>query len=177
MDSRSADGPSFVAIDFETADPGADSACAIGLVKVDGGKIVEKHVRLIKPPRKLFHFTRIHGIQWSDVAAKLTFGQLWPSLEPILRGAEFLAAHNASFDRRVLAACCAAAGLEMPPLPFVCTVKLARSTWGIRPTKLSDVCSHLDIELNHHEALSDAYACARIVLAAHAKGAQIEVPA
>lgn len=177
MASSAASGPSFVALDFETADPGADSACAIGLVKVAEGKIVERHVRLIRPPRRAFHFTHIHGIQWSDVADKPAFGQLWPALEPVLRGADFIAAHNASFDRRVLAACCQAAGFPPPPLPFVCTVKLARDTWSIRPTKLSDVCRELSIQLNHHEALSDASACAQIVLAAHAAGARLEVPA
>lgn len=172
MDSIANKAPSFVAIDFETADPGADSACAIGLVKVVDGKVVERHVRLVRPPRSTFHFSHIHGIHWIDVADKPRFGQLWPALEPILRGADFLAAHNASFDRRVLTACCAAAGLPMPPLPFVCTVQLARQTWSLRPTKLSDVCAHLKIALNHHEALSDASACAQIVLAAHAAGAR-----
>jgi DNA polymerase-3 subunit epsilon len=32
--------------------------------------------------------------------------------------------------------------------------------------KLSSVCEHLDIPLNHHEAGSDAEACARIILQA-----------
>lgn len=45
-------------------------------------------------------------------------------------------------------------------------MKLARRTWGLRPAKLPDVCRHLGIGLRHHDALSDAEACARIVLAA-----------
>ena len=44
---------------------------------------------------------------------------------------------------------------------------MARRAWNICPTKLSDVCRKLGIALNHHEALSDAMACARIVLAAN----------
>jgi DNA polymerase-3 subunit epsilon len=32
----------FVAIDFETADRGLDSACSVGLVRVEGGRIVER---------------------------------------------------------------------------------------------------------------------------------------
>lgn len=156
----------FVAIDFETADSGADSACAIGLVVVEGGRVVARHSHLIKPPRRTFQFTYIHGIAWKDVAAAPTFGELWPTLEPTLGGAEFLAAHNAPFDRNVLRACCAAAGLAMPEVPFRCTVQLARAKWGIRPTRLPNVCEHLGIELDHHDALSDAEACARIVIAA-----------
>ena len=161
----------FVAIDFETADQGADSACAIGLVKVSGGAIVERRVHLIRPPRPNFMFTHIHGIRWSDCADKPGFAQLWPTLTPMLAGARFLAAHNASFDSRVLRACLQAARLPMPEIPFLCTVALARKTWNLRPTKLSDCCDFLGIELDHHEALSDAEACARIVLAAHKEGA------
>ena len=86
----------------------------------------------------------------------------------MFEGADFLAAHNASFDRGVLRACCARYGLDMPSQPFRCTVQIARRAWNIRPTKLSDVCRELVIPLNHHEALSDARACAQIVLAAEA---------
>jgi DNA polymerase-3 subunit epsilon len=45
-------------------------------------------------------------------------------------------------------------------------VKLARQTWRLYPTKLPNVCNYLGIPLDHHNAASDAEACARIVLAA-----------
>jgi DNA polymerase III subunit epsilon len=154
----------FVAIDFETANHRPDSACAIGLVKVVNGVIAEKAVHLIRPPTREFLFTYIHGLSWNDVAQMNDFGQLWPEIEPLFHGSAFLVAHNASFDKRVLAACCATYGLPMPPQPFQCTVQIARRTWGIYPTKLSNVCETLNIELNHHEALSDAMACAHIML-------------
>jgi DNA polymerase-3 subunit epsilon len=162
------DALNFVAIDFETANHRPDSACAVGLVKVAGGRIVERAVHLIRPPSRQFVFTWVHGLTWRDVEQAEDFGQLWPRLAPLLEGAEFLAAHNAPFDKGVLNACCVAYALAAPSLPFQCTVQLSRRAWNIRPTKLSDVCRALDIELNHHEALSDAMACAQIVLAAHA---------
>jgi len=157
----------FVAIDFETASYRADSACAVGLVKVVNGDIVDTAVHLIRPPTRAFAFTHIHGLTWSDVAESDDFGGLWPRLEPLLDGAAFFAAHNASFDRRVLHACCQTYGIAAPSLPFRCTVQISRRAWNIYPTKLSDVCRELAIALNHHEALSDAMACAQIVLAAH----------
>ncbi len=163
----------FVALDFETADPGADSACAIGLVKVVEGQVTEKHIHLIRPPRPYFHFTHIHGITWEDCKDKPTFAQLWPRLRAVFDGARFIAAHNASFDKRVLTACCQKAGFPPPSLPFLCTVKLSRALWNIRPTKLSDVCRELAIKLQHHEALSDANACAEIVRAALQDGADV----
>src|SRR5579859_7299611 len=142
----------FVALDFETADYGSDSACAISLIRVEELKIVERRTCLLKPPRSYFEFTYIHGITWQQVKDAPTFGEAWPKMRPILDGAEFLAAHSAAFDRRVLQACCAASRLDVPPQPFVCTVQLARRTWGLRRNRLPDVCEHLGLKLNHHDA-------------------------
>ena len=156
----------FVAIDFETANYAADSACSVGLVKVVGGEIVDSVVHLIRPPTREFKFTHIHGLRWKDVEGARDFGELWPDIAEFTRGAKFLAAHNASFDQGVLRACLARHAIEHKPPTFKCTVKMARATWNLYPTKLPDVCRHLGIDLNHHEALSDAMACARIVIAA-----------
>lgn len=158
--------PPFVALDFETATTFPDSACAVGLVRVEEGRIVERAYRLIRPPRPHFEFTWLHGIDWSEVAGEPRFGEVWRELRGLLDGATFLAAHNASFDRGVLHACCESAEIAPPQLPFRCTVRIARQVWGIYPTKLSNVCRVLGIPLDHHRALSDAEACARIVLAA-----------
>jgi DNA polymerase III subunit epsilon len=157
---------SFAAIDFETADIGRDSACCVGLVLVKGGEVVRREKRLIRPPRQHFCFTAVHGLRWEDVAREPSFGDVWVSLRPLLEGVEFLAAHNAAFDRGVLRVCCRAAGIKPPRVPFKCSMKMARQTWRIRPTRLPDVCARLQIPLSHHDALSDAEACARIVLAA-----------
>jgi DNA polymerase III subunit epsilon len=154
----------FVAIDFETADTGTDSACAVALVRVQGSCIVDRAHSLIRPPRQYFMFTRIHGISWLHVAGQPTFREVWPGLTPLLKGAEFLVAHNAGFDRSVLMACCRAAGLQAPDKPFRCTMQLARQAWAVRPTKLPDVCTFLNIPLDHHNARSDAESCARIML-------------
>lgn len=156
----------FAAIDFETADHGRDSACSVALVTVERGEVVDRTQFLIRPPRKEFLFTHIHGITWRKVANKPTFKDLWPSLEEKCRAVKFLAAHNAPFDKGVLHTCCRANGIKPPPTKFVCTVQLARQVWKIYPTKLPDVCRHLGITLRHHDALSDAEACANIVMKA-----------
>lgn len=158
---------SFVAIDFETADDQPDSACAIGLVRVEQGQVVRREHRLIKPPRTEFLYTHIHGIRPEDVHHELAFGAVWEELAPWLEGVDFLAAHNAKFDHSVMNACCGAAGLESPLFPWVCTVELARAVWAPRSARLSVVCELLGIPLNHHHALSDAEACAQLVLASH----------
>jgi DNA polymerase-3 subunit epsilon len=156
----------FVAIDFETADYSPDSACAVALVKVEDMQITERKYWLIRPPRKNFYFTYLHGISWKDVAEQPSFQELWPSLFEFMKPASYLAAHNAGFDQSVLHACCRIGQIAPPTLPFKCTVQLARRVWRIYPTKLPLVCARLGIPLNHHDARSDAEACARIVIMA-----------
>jgi len=156
----------FVAIDFETADHGPDSACAVGLVRVERLQVVRREAVLIRPPRSRILFTRVHGITWPMVKDVDPFAEIWPRLSPMLDGASHLVAHNAPFDRRVLTACCTAAGIAPPPLPFLCTVQIARRKWGLSPNDLASVCRRLGIGLIHHDAGSDAEACARIAIAA-----------
>jgi DNA polymerase-3 subunit epsilon len=159
----------FLALDFETADQGPDSACSIGLVRVEEGKVVAEAMKLIRPPRPDMVFTYIHGLTWDQVKDSPAFGGVWPEIAHLFEGVDFAVAHNAPFDRKVLQACCAAHGIEMPKLPFQCSVQIARRAFGIYPTKLSNVCQVLGIPLNHHEALSDARACAQIVMRAMEK--------
>ena len=108
----------FAAIDFETADHGYDSACAVGAVLVRNGRIDGTYQQLIRPPRKRFVFTHIHGLAWNDVRDSPTFGEMWSDLRDFLDDAEFLVAHNASFDRKVLHACCAASDVTPPGQAF-----------------------------------------------------------
>jgi DNA polymerase-3 subunit epsilon len=160
----------FAAIDFETADYGRDSACALAVVVAENGVIIDKRYSLIRPPRKDFMFSYLHGITWRDVAKKPAFGEYWQEIKGIFDDVDFIAAHNASFDRGVLHACCSMEGHDLPEIDYLCTMKLARRLWNVYPTKLSDVCRHFRIALNHHEAASDALACAKIVLNAAGQG-------
>lgn len=164
----------FAALDFETADYGRDSACALSIVIVENDAVLDVWTRLIRPPRREFVFTYLHGIAWTHVKNQPSFVELWQEAAQKLEGVDFVAAHNAAFDRSVLRACCEASGYKLPAKPFVCTVKVARAVWNLRPTTLADVCRHLRIPLNHHNAESDAQACARILLAARQQGHSYE---
>jgi DNA polymerase-3 subunit epsilon len=169
--------PTFVALDFETANPQRDSACSVAAVRVEAGVITERRAHLIRPvprglhrdPRELFapRMVDIHGIRWRDVRAAPAFREVWMSLTPLLEGAQALVAHNAPFDRSVLEASCRSAGLPVPGLPFVCTVRMARSCWSLPSARLPVVARYLGIPLRHHDPLSDATVTAQIACAAH----------
>ncbi|MBI4183515.1 MAG: 3'-5' exonuclease [Proteobacteria bacterium] len=158
--------PGFVALDFETANYRASSACEVALVRVEAGGIVAELSFRIRPPSPEFvpFFSALHGITWDQVKDEPDFAQRWPEIRRFLAGADFVAAHNARFDRAVLAGTCAHYGLAPPSLRFLCTVALARRVWGLFPTKLPRVCKRLGVPLpRHHRALDDARACAGIV--------------
>lgn len=165
----------FTAIDFETANQARHSACAIALVRVKNGQVVERFSTLIKPPPGDFMFTYIHGITPNTVRDAKTFQQLWPQIRKFCDATPLLAAHNASFDRGVLMSCCDYYGIEPAPYTFACTVKLSRSVWPHLPRHSLDiVCGYLNIPLNHHQAESDAEACAKILLHAIKAGLPVD---
>ena len=164
----------LVAIDFETADYGADSACALGIVMIEGESVTKNGYRLIRPPRKRFHFSYLHGIRWSGVKDAAPFADVWDEFRDYWRDADYMVAHNAAFDRGVLTACSLAAQREPPQVPFICTVRVARSLWNFRPANLAHVCAQLGIALNHHHAASDALACAEIARRAMDEGFAIQ---
>jgi DNA polymerase-3 subunit epsilon len=148
----------FVALDFETADYEPDSACAVALVRVENDRIVRQVHHLIKPPRKNIIFTYLHGITWQDVRGAPKFSEVWPTLTPMLKDIDFIAAHNATFDKTVLYSCCRAYRIDPPAIPFKCTVWLARNVWNIYPTKLPDVCRYLGRNYNFEENLGSGLA-------------------
>lgn len=160
----------FCAIDFETACYQRASACAVGLVKVRDGQLVDQLYTLIKPPYGMNiipGFTAIHGIRMRDVAHAPTFLEAWPLLQAFI-GSDSLVAHNSSFDRSVLRYCLEYYDIAFTLPTFSCTVQSARKAWPtLMNHKLDTVSRYLGIELKHHEALSDSLACAKIYLAAN----------
>lgn len=156
----------FTAIDFETAI--GHHPCSVGIVTVENGRIVDEFVTLIKPPRNEYSpFTiAVHGISPRDTVNAKTFAQVYPEIKKRLEN-RLIVAHNESFDRNVLAKTMALYGFNYADLNIAsrweCTVKIYRAK-GLKPTKLSDCCREMNITLRHHEALSDAKACAELFL-------------
>lgn len=158
----------FTSIDFETATYDRNSACAVGIVTVDNGIIVDEYYTLIQPPDNYYYYnnTEIHGISAKDTKNTGTFDVHFKEIHKRLTG-KTVVAHNESFDRGVLNACIGHYGLSYKGLllhkNWECTLQIYRSL-GYYPNRLSDCCARLDIPLQHHEALSDARACAKLYL-------------
>ncbi len=156
----------FTAIDFETAN--GYHPCSVGIVTVENGVIVDEFVTLIKPLYNYYSpFTiQVHGIYPKDTINAKTFPQVFPEIQKRLQN-RVVVAHNESFDRNVLAKTMELYGLDYDSLNigsrWECTVKIYKAK-GFKPARLSDCCRIMNIQLNHHEALSDARACAKLYL-------------
>ncbi len=160
-----ADSLDFTAIDFETANGSRASACAVALVRVRGGQVVEQIDSLIRPEDgggfSGFNI-RIHGIRPSHVVSAPTWAQLWPVVAEFV-GSDALLAHNAPFDRGVWRAVCQLAGIGATEPQFHCTVRLSRRFLPLPSHRLPAVVQALNLpDFRHHEAAADALACAQI---------------
>jgi len=167
----------FTAIDFETANQSAASPCAVGLVRVREGKIVDSFATLIQPPYPHDVFNpfniQVHGIHPSDVSDAPTWAEALESMLEFI-GDDMLVAHNASFDMDVLRKSAALIGRELPALEYACSVMISRKTYNLESYRLNSVAYAIGHEeFNHHDALADADACARIIIhAANRKDAE-----
>jgi len=158
----------FTAIDFELATSEYNSVCAVGLVSVVNGKIVNEFYSLVQPPNNkyMWQTTRVHGIKAKDTMHAPTFGELFPEILPLLYG-QLMVAHNEELDRKVLKRTMQHYGLVYEdlglPETWECTSKIYKQQ-GFEKTKLSLVCDIMGVELDPHDALSDARASALLYM-------------
>lgn len=160
----------FVAIDVETANNQPTSICAIGAVKVVDGSIADTFYTLVRPTPNFYFrsFTEnIHGIDRSHTDSAPDFAAVWPRLKAFI-GNLPLVAHNRAFDRRCLLATAREYGIRWDAEPFYCTLVKARQTFPrtLCPSfSLPRLADFLGIPFhNHHNALADATACAKIAM-------------
>lgn len=159
----------FTVIDFETANSKRASACALGIVKVVGGVIVEQNDYLIRPDDMRFDGMNIgiHGIRPNDVINESEFGELYENVFREKLEGQLVVAHNASFDMSVLRKSLELYNIDFPKFDYLCTVKVAQKTWSDLPNhKLDHMSRFLNFEFKHHDALDDCLACANVLIKA-----------
>ena len=167
----------FTAIAFETANGSPASPCAVGLIRVRDSKPVATLELLFRPPVPHDWFSegniRVHGITPAMVQDAPEYSEVINQILEFI-DEDLLVAHNASFDMGVLAASAKAINQELPKLRYGCSLKIARKTYNLESYRLNAVAYAIGHEeFEHHNALADSDACARIVIhAAQRHGVQ-----
>lgn len=141
----------FAAIDFETANRKLTSICAVGVVVVRGGELCDSYYHLVRPEPEYYirQFTAIHGISYEDTMSEPNFAYVWEELREKIDNLP-LVAHNKAFDENVLRATCRMYGIDMPDVPFYCTLQQARRViprGSIENYRLPTVCAYLGVPL------------------------------
>lgn len=155
---------SFTAIDFETAHGKRWSICQVGLVRVENGITKEKISVLVQPPNNFYrdNFIDIHGITPEQTATAETFDKVWHQIEPFIKNQNIIAHNGFSFDFHCLTQTLEYYNIAPPQYTGHCTYRI----YG---DNLPSLCKQYEIPLNHHDALSDAMACAEL-FQLHIKG-------
>jgi len=156
----------YTIIDFETAGSKRATACSIGMIKIEEGKVVSKYHRLIKPecfPNFNYMNMMIHGITPEDVQLEPEFNDLWEEIKPWIEN-QLLVAHNAAFDISVLTRSLELYKLEVPIFKYLCTYKLSKSAIENLPYySLDYLANHFGIKFKHHDALEDCLATEKLL--------------
>lgn len=151
--------PTFTAIDFETAQGARNSICQVGLVRVEDGVVIDKLELLVQPPGNFYWdmFIDIHGIGPAATAASPTFDKVWNKVEPFIKNQNVVAHNGFAFDFPGLNIILEHYQIEVPEYTGHCTYQIYREALG-------SLCKKYQIDLDHHNALSDALACAKLFM-------------
>jgi DNA polymerase-3 subunit epsilon len=158
----------FVAIDVETANADMASICQIGVAKYSDGKLIKEWSSLVDP-EDYFDFINvdIHGITEEEVEGKPTFPELVSQLSSLLDGA--VCVSHTHFDRVSIARALEKYGLPDFKTTWLDSARVARRAWeefSWGGYGLANVCDKIGYEFKHHDALEDAKASGRVLLAA-----------
>jgi DNA polymerase-3 subunit epsilon len=150
---------SFTAIDFETATEKRASVCQVGLVRVENKKIVERISMLVQPPQNLYNPRNIsiHRIRPEHTRNSPAFNMIWKDISGFISGQHVVAHNGFSVDFHCIDKSLDLYGITKPAYNKHCTYKI----FGKR---LPDLCLEHGIRLKHHDALSDAEACAELFM-------------
>jgi DNA polymerase-3 subunit epsilon len=156
----------FIAFDFETANRHRHSICSVGMVFVRDGQITDSLYQLINPEEEFDDFNiMIHGITPDDVKSAPTFDRFYETVKERIQD-KLMVAHYLAFDGNALRDNLARYEIQPVLNHLLCTYQLSkRLVPGQSSYSIKSLCQHYGIELtNHHHALDDAKACARLML-------------
>jgi len=165
----SLDSVDFTVIDVETANRSRASICQVGIVQVRNGVIQDEWTSLVNPDEGFEWFcVKKHGIRAADVVRSPSFPEIYPRIRDLLAGT--VTVSHSDFDRQAMDQSADRFGLPRLDLTWLDSAAVARRAWPDQSDQggygLGSLTAFLDIRFKHHDALEDARAAARVMLAA-----------
>ena len=156
----------YTVFDVETPNSANNRMSAIGIVVLEDERVVDRFDSLVQPDTHFDPFNmELTGITPEKVTSAPNFVQLWPQIRPLMEDA-VLVAHNAQFDMAVLSKCLRAYGIDWKDtVQYICTCKMSGVCLPrLANHRLDTLCGYYQIPLDHHQADSDAMACAELLM-------------
>ncbi|MEQ1718980.1 MAG: exonuclease domain-containing protein [Hyphomicrobium sp.] len=149
----------IVSIDVETANASRASICQLGLVGLHGRDELWRWSSLVDPEemfeRKNFEIHRIHP---NDVLGAPRYPDVLNNVLESIAGQ--IVVSWTDFDQVAISHAADKYSLPRPECFWLDACLVARHVWSELPNhQLATVASALGLEFNHHDALSDAWAC------------------
>lgn len=172
----------FAVIDFETtgfSPRTGDRIVEIGVICLDTDLRIDGGMETLVDPQRGVGPTHVHGIGVDDVVGAPTIELVLPHLLEILDG-RIVVGHNVAFDLRFLTAEIERAGMSVPDIVFLDTLRLAKSGFiddRLVNYKLPTLADYLGLNLTEilaevgldnrpaHSALGDAVLTSRVLSA------------
>lgn len=155
----------YFALDVETANADYSSICQIGVAGFEGGRVVSKWSSLVNPRTFFDPFnTSIHGISAEDVEGAPGFESAHQELSRLLKSS--IVVHHGHFDRTAFRRSYEHYSVEPMDCSWLDTTSVVRRTFkefSHSGYNLKNLSRHFGIELDHHDALSDALATGEVL--------------
>jgi DNA polymerase III subunit epsilon len=155
----------FAVVDVETTglDRQADRVVELAVVLVDAsGRVLYEWTTLLDPGPGGAGPTKIHGITDEMAALAPPFSSIAGDLAYMLAG-RIVVAHNAPFDVAFIEQSFyrSEMALVQPAIRYIDTMEIAEALQ--LPRKLGDLCAHLGVFFDPHNALDDARAASQVL--------------
>jgi DNA polymerase-3 subunit epsilon len=163
----------FAVVDVETTGifpDGSDRIIEIAILLANvQGHVRDEYATLVNPRRDLGP-THVHGIRAREVLNAPPFEAIAGDVLRRMNGAVFTS-HNIHFDLRFVQAEMRRIGCELPPVPCLCTMQLARKADPLIPSRrLAELCTHFGLAVHpSHSAYEDAHAAVMLLSACAAR--------
>lgn len=161
----------FYVIDVETANADYSSICQIGIAEFNDGQLINTWETLVNPDDYFDQINiSIHGITEKMVKHSPTFSDIYEKVKESTENNVVF--HHMPFDRIAINRACELNKLDLIQANWLDSAKVVRRTWeefAYSGYGLSKITNHLGIEFKHHNALEDAIATGKVVLAAFDK--------
>jgi DNA polymerase-3 subunit epsilon len=161
----------FAAIDVETANPDRSSICQIGVAIFEHDLLTCEWGTYVNPEDNFFKQNiSVHRITEQMVVGAPTFPSIIDNLLRVV-GNRTVVCYTC-FDRVAIHQAFAKYSIAPPQWPWIDCAQVARHAW--EPTSqdgyaLPDLCRAIGYNFKHHDALEDAKAAGKILVAAMSK--------